>query len=84
MTSEEVREVEDLLEKLESDEVQLQLKQGFQRDFAASFPAQWAQFHTASPRQLEVLRDIVERYDKSSKPSAFSRRRYEGFEGSKK
>lgn len=78
MHRDEIDEIDGLIEKLESDEVQSKLLPGFQKDFGLTLPAYWKRHKHLSERQLEILRDILFRYDEGSRPSKPSRR-YEGF-----
>lgn len=74
------QEIDDLIDKLESDDVQTQLLPGFQRFFGASISAKWRKNHYLSEREQEILSDIVQRYDASHRSGSFSRRRYEGYQ----
>lgn len=80
MLHDEAREIDDMVERLETEEVQRQLLKGFQQDFATTISVSWKRSRYLSPRQIEVLKDILQRYDPQSKRSSFQSRRYEGFD----
>lgn len=65
LTADEQRIAEDLIERLESDEVQARLKPGFERDFSNSILEQWERTRWLSTKpkgQLYWLGEIVNRY----------------------
>ena len=79
MTSDRIAE---LVETAKSDEVQSKLTGGFMTSFVPKMIEKWEKWQYLSEREQEVLEDIVNRLtDKPTKPSTFSRRRYEGFGG---
>lgn len=79
LTQAEVAEVEGLLQVLEGDDIQKKLRPGFETDFSNSILHQWQEKHWLSARQIELLRDLVDRHsDRRSSPGRPSRR-YEGW-----
>lgn len=91
LTPTELREVETLVARLQDDDVQRQIRPGFERDFTNSileqwFERRWLSVHGRNGKrsQVEILREIVGRCEDRTMPKQESRRssrRYEGFHG---
>lgn len=56
--------VQELLDRLESDDFQQRLRSGFERDFSNSILNQWAERGWLSDRQIEILEDILTRHER--------------------
>lgn len=85
----QLREAEVLIARLEDDDVQRQLRSGFEQDFTNSVLDQWHERHWLSfegrngkRSQVEIIREIVERCEERGTPRSSrsgSGRRYEGW-----
>lgn len=76
------RDVMELVERLQDEDIQDKLKPGFQQSFSASIIRKYTHGINLSPREEEVLRGLLEQLDPARKPSKFQARRYEGWQRS--